>query len=91
MAIPLKYLSNFWSSLEMSLIHCKVEVSLRWIEIFVLTTAPIGDDANATVADSAAFKITDAKHDVPIVTLPAEDNAKISKLLSKEFKISFYW
>ena len=28
--VPLKYLSNFWRSLEMPLINCKVELSLRW-------------------------------------------------------------
>ena len=27
-AVPLKYLSNFWRSLEMPLINCKVELSL---------------------------------------------------------------
>ena len=31
-AVPLKYLSNFWGSLEIPLINCKVELSLRWIE-----------------------------------------------------------
>ena len=31
-AEPLKYLSNFWRSLEMPLINCKVEISLKWIE-----------------------------------------------------------
>ena len=31
-AIPLKYLSNFWRSLEMPLINCKVEFSLKWYE-----------------------------------------------------------
>ena len=29
-AVPLKYLSNFWRSLEMSLINCKVELKLKW-------------------------------------------------------------
>ena len=29
-AAPLKYLSNFWRSLEMPLINCKVESSLKW-------------------------------------------------------------
>ena len=29
--VPLKYLSNFWRWLEMSLINCKVELSLKWI------------------------------------------------------------
>ena len=38
-AVPLKYLSNFWRSLEMPLINCKVELSLNWIENCVLTTS----------------------------------------------------
>ena len=59
--IPLKYLSNFWSSLEMLLINCKAELSLGWIEECVLTTAEIGANANTTVADNGTFKITDAK------------------------------
>ena len=44
-----------------------------------------------TVANTATFKITDAKLYVPIVTLSAEDNVKLSKLLSKGFKRSIYW
>ena len=58
-AVPLKYLSNFWRSFEMPLINCKVELSLKWIENCVLTSATIGVDANATDADSATFKITE--------------------------------
>ena len=66
-AVPLKYLSNFWRSLEMPLINCKVELSLKWIENCVLTTAAIGANANANAAgaDSATFKITEAKLYVP--------------------------
>ena len=79
-AIPLKYLSNFWRSLEMPLINCKVELSLKWYERCLLTAAT-----------TATFKITDAKLYVPIVTLSAEDNAKLSKLLSEGFKRSIYW
>ena len=67
----------------MPLINCKVELSLNWIENCVLTTA-----ANA---NKAIFKITDAKLYVPIVTLSAEDNAKLSKLLSERFKRTVYW
>ena len=29
-AVPLKYLSNFWRSLEIPLINCKVELKLKW-------------------------------------------------------------
>ena len=90
-AVPLKYLSNFWRSLEMPLIKFKVELSLKWTENCVLTSAAIGADANATGADSATFKITDAKLYVPIVTLSSEDNVKLSKLLSEGFKRPIYW
>ena len=90
-AVPLKYLSNFWSSLEMPLINCKIELSLRWIENCVLTSASVGADADATCSDSATFKITDTKLYVPVVTLSAEDNAKLSKLLGEVFKRSIYW
>ena len=38
-AVPLKYLSNFWRSLEMPLINCKVELSLKLAENCMLTTA----------------------------------------------------
>ena len=79
-AVPLKYLSNFWRSLEMSLINCKVELSLKCIENCMLTTAT-----------TATFKITDAKLYVPIVTLKTEDNTKLSKLLSEGFKRPIYW
>ena len=90
-AVPLKYLSNFWRSLEMPLINCKVELSLNWIENCVLTSAAIGADADATGADSATFKITYAKLYISIVTLSAEDNAKLSKLLGEGFKRPVYW
>ena len=67
----------------MPLINCKVELSLNWIENCVLTTA-----ANA---NKATFKITDAKLYVLLVTLSAEDNVKLSKLLGEEFKRFIYW
>ena len=79
-AIPLKYLSNFWRSLEMPLINCKVELSLKWYETCLLTAAT-----------TATFTITDAKLYVPIVILTVEDNSKLSNLLSERFKRSIYW
>ena len=36
-AVPLKYLSNFWRSLEMPLINCKVELKLKWTKYCVLS------------------------------------------------------
>ena len=58
------------------MIICKIELSLKWIKNCVLTSAAIGANANATGADTATFKITDAKLYVQIVTLSAEDNVK---------------
>ena len=72
---------SFWRSLEMSLINCKVELSLSWDPNCVLTNL-VGD---------SAFTITDAKLYVPIVTLSMEDNAKLSKLLNKGFKKPVCW
>ena len=90
-AVPLKYLSDFWRSLEMPLIHYKVNISLKWIENGVLTAAAVSADVDATAADSATFKITDAKLYVPVVTLSAEDNVKLTKQLNEGFKRSLYW
>ena len=37
--VPLKYLSNFWRSLEMALINCKIHLELNWIEDCILSSA----------------------------------------------------
>ena len=79
-AAPVKYLSNFWRSLEMPLINCKVELSLEWYERCLLTAA-----------NTATFTITDAKLYVPSVTLSIEDNSKLTKLLNEGFKRPIYW
>ena len=74
----------------MPLINCKVELSLNWIQNCVLTSAAIDANADATGGESATFKITDGKFCVPIVTLSAEDNVKLSKLLGGRFKRPVY-
>ena len=81
-AVPLKCLSNFWRSLEMTLINCKFELSLKWIEHCVLNTA------NAINVTSG---ITNAKLYVSTVTLSAEDNEKLVKKLIEGFKRLVYW
>ena len=57
-AVPLKYLSNFWRSLEMPLINCKVALSLKWYANCILFSA----------GTAATFAITDTKLYVPIFT-----------------------
>ena len=82
-AVPLKYLSNFWRSLVMLLINCKIHLELNWIENCILSST----------RDSAKFKIkiTDAKLHVPIVILSTKDNVNLTKQLSNGFKRSVYW
>ena len=79
-AVPLKYLSNFWRSLEMPLINCKIHLELNWSKDFVIST----------IADTT-FKITNTKFYVPIVTLSSKDNVKLVKLLVEGFKRPAYW
>ena len=90
--IPLKYLSNFWRSLEMPLINFKVELLLTWGEKCILFG---GDKKNAgavqNAVTAATFKITDAKLYLPVVTLSTEDNVKLTKQLNDGFKRPVYW
>ena len=62
--VPLKYLSNFFRSLEMPLINCKIKLNLTWKKECVLSTD----------AGNAVFIINDTKMYVPVVTLSKEDN-----------------
>ena len=56
--VLLKYLSNFWRSLKMPLINCKIHLELNWSEGCISSSA----------RNSAKFKITDAKLHVPTVS-----------------------
>ena len=72
--VPLEYLSNFCRSLEMSLINCKVKLSLTWIENYVLSDGGNIDNAGAVVnaGTAATFKISDAKRYLLVVNLSTE-------------------
>ena len=64
-AVQLKYLCNFWITLEMTLINCEVTIILTWMENWVISVA-----TGATI-----FAIKDVKLYVPVVTLSIQDNA----------------
>ena len=57
--VQLKYLSNFWKTLEMTLINCEVSLILTWSSTCFST--------NSTGEEK--FKITGTKLYVPLVTL----------------------
>ena len=73
----------------MLLISCKVELKLKWSNYCVLSGAGI-DNANGN-DDNIIFTIKNTKLYVPVVTLSARDNQKLTKLLSKGFIRSVYW
>ena len=76
--VPLKYVSNFWRSLEMSLINCKVYLELNWIKGCILSSG----------GGSAKFKLMGAKLHVTLFT---KDNANLTKQSNDGFKRPFYW
>ena len=57
--VPLKYLSNFWRTLEIPLINCEVNFILPWSLTCVITNS----------RGVGTFAITDTRLYVPVVTL----------------------
>ena len=86
--VPLKYLSNFFRSLEMPLINCKIKLNLTWKKECVLST---DNDAGANAANNPVFIINDTKLYVPVVTLSKEDNKDFIEQQNKGFQRSIYW
>ena len=79
--VPLRYLSNFFRSLEMPLINCKIKLNLTSKKESVLSI----DNGNAV------FIINDTKMYVPVVTLSKEDNKDFIEQQNKGFQRSIYW
>ena len=82
--ITLKYLSNFWRTLEMSLINCEVEIILTWSENCVIVSTNI-------INQNPTFTITETNLHVPVVTLSTQDNSKLLPQLKSGFKITISW
>ena len=82
--VPLKYLSNFWRTLEMSLINYKVNLILTWSSTCVLIAPGIQNQAET-------FAITDTKLYVPVVTLSTQKNTKFFQQLKSGFKRVINW
>ena len=82
--VPLKYLSNFWRTLEMPLINCEVNLILTWSSTCVIASVIIANQA-------ATFAITDTKLYVPVVTLSTQENTKFLQQLKSGFKRIINW
>ena len=70
-------------------LNCKVELKCKWYNYWVLSAA--GNDSANGNDDNIIFTIKDTKLYVPVVTLSARNNQKLTKLLSKGFERSVYW
>ena len=82
--VTLKYLSNFWRSLEIPLINCEVNLILNLSADCVI----LSDTAANQVT---TFKTTDTKSYILVVTLSTDDNAKLLKQLKSGFKRKINW
>ena len=88
--IPLKYLRNFWRSLEMSLTNCEVELILAWSKNCALADMAVNSDTNPAIVQPTGleFQIADTKLHVPVVTLSTKDDNNFLEQLESGFKIT---
>ena len=75
--VPLKYVSNFWRTLEMPLINCEINLILTWSTNCVTIY-------NNVANPNPTFEITETNFYV--VTLTTQDNSKLLPQLKSGFK-----
>ena len=97
LAIPLKYLGNFWRALNIPLISCEVSLELKWDKNCVITSLEQRqvDAGPPLVRDNAptgaTLAINDCKLYVPEVTLSKDDKNKLLTNLKSGFKREIIW
>ena len=93
--VPLKYLSNFWRSLDLLLINCEIELDLSWSRKCVISeisrTAAIAANPpnparEKTKTNSATFQIISPKLYIPVNTLSISDNIEFLENINPGFK-----
>ena len=97
LAVPLKYLGNFWRALNIPLISCEVFLELKWNKNSVITSLERRqvDAGPPVVRDNAptgaTLSITDCKLYVPVVPLSKDDEIKLLTNLKSGFKREMIW
>ena len=94
LAIPLKYLGNFWRALNIPLNSCEISLELKWdknCEITSLEQRDIGGGNRDNAPTGATLAITDCKLYVPAVTLSKDDETKLLTNLKSGFKREIIW
>ena len=97
LAIPLKYLGNFWRALNIPLISCEVSLELKWNKNCAITSLeqraidendPLNRDGAPTCATLA---INDCKLYIPVITLSKDDEIKLLINLKSGFTREIIW
>ena len=94
LAIPLKYLGNFWRALNIPLISCEVFFELKWDKNCIITSLEqrdIGGGNRDNAPTGATLSINDCKLYVPAVTLSKDDEIKLLTNLKSGFKREIIW
>ena len=94
LAIPLKYLGNFWRALNIALISCEVSLELKWDKNCIITSLEqrdIGGGNRDNAPTGATLSITDYKLYVSAVTLSKDDETKLLTNLKSGFKREIIW
>ena len=97
LAIPLKYLGNFWEALNIPLISCEISLELKWDKNCVITSleqraiAGANPPARDNAPTGAILAITNCKLYVPVVTLSKDDEIKLLTNLKSGFKREIIW
>ena len=82
--VSLKYLSNFWRTLEIPLINCEVQLILTWSANCVIIYTNLNNQV-------PTFTITETNLYVPVVTLSTQDNEKLLPQLKSGFQRKISW
>ena len=96
LAIPLKYLGNFWRALNITLFSCEVFLELKWNKNCVITSLEqrqvdaVPPVVNGTTT-SAMLAINDFKLYVPVVTLSKDDEIKLLTNSKSGFTREIIW
>ena len=95
-AIPLKFLGNFWRTLNIPLISCEVSLELKWNKNCVITSLQERLNQPPLVArddapTGATLAINGCKLYVPVVTLSKNDEIKLLTNLKSGFTREIEW
>ena len=94
LAIPLKYLGNFWRAPNIPLISCEVSLKLKWDKNCVITSLEqrdIGGGNRDNARTGATLAINGCKLYVPAVTLSKDDEIKLLTNLKSGFNREIIW